>query len=102
MISKCLKQVHSFQKLASDATSFDLALQADSDVEAVVLDSAQDAEVPCMYMVFFRKARFAPAKTWKDVLHSRENRQKECVCGVASVITFACCTFALPVSLHLS
>ena len=35
------------------------------------------------------KARLSPAKTWKDVLHSRENRQKECI-DAASDITFAC------------
>ena len=39
---------------------------------------------------FFRtKARLSPAKTWKDVMHSRENRQKECI-DAASDITFAC------------
>ena len=45
--------------------------------------SAQDAEVlnenlhgACTWF-FHTKARLAPAKTWKDVLHSRENRQIE-------------------------
>ena len=80
--------------------------RADSDDEAAwpgcvaaFLDSAQDAGVrveklhrACTW--FFRaKARLAPAKTWKDVLQSRENRQKECI-GVASVITFACSDLA--------
>ena len=39
---------------------------------------------------FFRaKARLQPAKTWKDVLHSRKDRQKECM-DAALDITFAC------------
>ena len=52
-----------------------------------------------MYMIFSRqtaaKARFALAKTCKDVLYSREIRQKECI-GVATVITFACSDFVGP------
>ena len=39
---------------------------------------------------FFRaKARLSPVKTWKDVLHSRENLQKECI-DAASDIMFSC------------
>ena len=46
---------------------------------------------------FLAKARLAPAKTWENVLHSRENCQKEYI-GVTSVlfITFACSGFAGP------
>ena len=78
-----------------DAKWFDFVRRADFDDEAAVLYSAEDAGVQdenfhraCTW--FFRaKARLPPAKTWKDVLHSRKNRQKECM-DAASDITFAC------------
>ena len=81
-----------------EATIFGMAPRADSDDEAAFLDSAQDAGVlvenlhrACRW--FFRaKARLTPAKTWKHVLQSRENRKKQFI-GVASVIiTIACCS----------
>ena len=82
-----------------DATIFDMAPRIDFDDEAAFLDSAQDAGVlvenlhsVCVWS-FRAKAQLAPAKTWRDVLQSRENRQKECI-GVSSVVTFACSDFA--------
>ena len=45
--------------------------------------------------VFSRPSSIGTCQTWKDVLHSGENRQKECI-GVASVITLACSDFARP------
>ena len=78
-----------------DAKCFDFARRADFDDEAAVLYSAGDAGVldenlHRAHTWFFRtKARLSPAKTWKDVMHSRENRQKECI-DAASDITFAC------------
>ena len=86
-----------------DATIFDMAPRADSDDEAAFLDSDQDAGVlveklhSACTLFFCAKARLAPAKTWKDVLQFRGNRQKECI-GVASVITIACSDFARPYS----
>ena len=65
-----------------DAKSFDFARWADFDDEAAALCSVQDAGVrdENLYRAstwFFRaKARLLPSKIWKDVLHSRENRQK--------------------------
>ena len=75
---------------------FWFAFLADFDDEAAVLYSARDAGVRdeklhhrCTW--FFRaKARLSPAKTWKDVLHSRENLQKICLDVIALLQTFAC------------
>ena len=84
-----------------DAKRFDFARQADFDDEAAVLHSAQDAGVrdenlhPACTWFFRAKDRLEPAKTWKDVLHFRENRQKECI-DVASDITFACSDIIRP------
>ena len=79
--SKMSQTGPSFRKISLfDATCFHITPQsplADSDDEAVVLYSAQDAGVlvetlHLAYTWFFRgKALLAPAKTWKDVLHSR-------------------------------
>ena len=78
-----------------DAKCFDFARLADFDDEAAVVYFAQDGGVRdenlhrgCSWF-FSAKALLSPAKTWKDVLHSRENRQKECI-DVAPDITFPC------------
>ena len=89
-----------FRKISLfDAKCFDIAPLADSDDKAVILNSAQDAGVQVEYLhractwFFSVKTPLAPANTWKDVLHSWLNRQKEWI-GAASSITFACSYFA--------
>ena len=76
-----------FQKISLlDAKCFDFARLTDFDNEAAVLYSVQDAGVryenlrrACTW--FFRaKAQLAPAKSWKDVLHSRETAKKNRRC----------------------
>ena len=67
-----------FPKLSLlDGKTFDFAGLSDCDDY-----SAQDAGVldeklhrACTWL-FRSKARLLPSKTWKDVLHSQENRQK--------------------------
>ena len=80
-----------------DATCFDFAPWVDYDDLAAVLDSAQNAALPdenllsACTLFFSARAQLASAKTWKDVLHSQENSQQECIAsGIASAIVLAC------------
>ena len=69
--------------------------RGDFDDEVAVLYSAKDAGVRDenlhrAFTWFLRaKAQLSPSKTWKDVLHSRQNSQKECIDAVLD-ITFSC------------
>ena len=74
-----------FPKLSLlDAKSFDLARWGDFD------DGVRDENLHRACTWFFRaRARLSPSKTCKDALHSRQNRQKECIDAVLD-ITFAC------------
>ena len=56
----------------------------------------QDENLNCACTWFFRaKARLSPSKTRKNVLHSRRNRQKECIDAVLDIM-FACFDIVRP------
>ena len=94
---KYLNQVHSFKKLASGMQNV-FALLDRQILMTRQLSSILPKMQACKMKIgtarfFSAKARLAPAKTWKDVLHSQENRRKECI-EAASDITFACYNIA--------
>ena len=76
-------------------------LLVNSDDEAAILPPDQDTGVRDENMQHAHtcfvpaKARLVPAKSWKDVLDSQNNRQNECL-GVAFVIKFASSDIARP------
>ena len=100
---KYLNQVHSFKKLASWTRNVLILLDWQilmTRRRYSLLPKMQDCEMKICTVpvhVFFRaKDRLSHAKTWRDVLHSRENFQKECLDVVTLLQKFACFDIARP------
>ena len=97
LMSKYLNQVRFSQKLAflmqTVFTLLDWQILM-TRLLSSILPKMQECKMKFMPVHGFctpnlTKARLLPAKTWRGVLHSRKNSQKECI-DAASDITFAC------------